>query len=667
MLLTRKIGAVLRGKATPLQVMLATVLGGVLGFVPGFFLPGDLGGGFLQAPGLILLLLCLVLVLNANLALFGLVTLVGKLLSFAVLPLSYQLGRFLLDGPLQGLYRAAVNGKGTAWFGLEYYATAGGIVFGLLFGVVSGLLLNRTLRALRTHMAGLEEGSERFQKYSSKKSVRLLAWVFLGKGKGKLTWKDLAEQKKMGMPVRISGIAAAAVLVASVWVFQSWFSTPILTRVVQSNLQAVNGATVDLRAARVGLGDGQLLLEGLAIADRNALGKDLIAADTLTATVDTGELLRKRLVIDQVKATNARGNAPRQTPGVIVPGEPAPPEPPAPPGVPKTAEDYLKDFEVWKERLRQARDWLEKVSGGDEPPPSAGEPTPEQQEAERQRREAERIEQERAGLARVVATHLFDAQPRFVIRNIDIEGIGYTIDGKAETLDLRARNLSDAPSLLENALTFDVKAQSGAFAFGLDGQSRTKRDLGLSFAMKDVPVDRVFGQLKIAGAAPLRGGTMDLSTRGSLLKSPGTALAIDLPLNVQMKNTTFALAGAKETKVESLLLPIGLRGPMTKPSVSLDDQALQKALLDAGQKELANFVQGQAGKLLGGTGLEGLVDPSKSLEQNAADALKKAEEEAKKKAEAELKKKAEEELKKRLPGGIKLPGGILPGGGDKKE
>ncbi len=202
MFFTRKIGSVFRGKATPLQVMLATVLGGLLGFVPGFFLPGDLGGGFLQAPGLILSLLCLVLVLNANLGVFGLVTLFGKLLSLVLLPVSYRIGTFLLDGPLQGLYRALVNGKVTAWFGLEYYATAGGLVLGLVFGVLSGVLLNRSIRALRTHMAGLEESSERYQKYSQKKSVRFLSWLFLGKGKGKTSWKELAEQKKMGLPIR---------------------------------------------------------------------------------------------------------------------------------------------------------------------------------------------------------------------------------------------------------------------------------------------------------------------------------------------------------------------------------------------------------------------------------------------------------------------------------
>src|SRR5262245_11137637 len=88
MFLTRKIGSFLRGKATRGQVFLAALLAGVLGFVPGFFLPSDLGGGFAQSPGLILLLLFLVLVLNANLGVFGLVTIVAKLVSLVAMPVA---------------------------------------------------------------------------------------------------------------------------------------------------------------------------------------------------------------------------------------------------------------------------------------------------------------------------------------------------------------------------------------------------------------------------------------------------------------------------------------------------------------------------------------------------------------------------------------------------
>src|SRR5262245_1568593 len=172
MWILRKIGSVLRGRVTPLQLMLATTLGGILGFVPGFFLPGDLGGGFLQAPGLIVLLVCCVLVLNANLGVFGLVTLGCKALSILMLPVSYALGTWMLDGPLQGLFRMLINARVTAWWGLEYYATAGGLVFGVVFGVGSGFLLNKTIGAIRGRMASVEEHSELYQKYAKKWWVR---------------------------------------------------------------------------------------------------------------------------------------------------------------------------------------------------------------------------------------------------------------------------------------------------------------------------------------------------------------------------------------------------------------------------------------------------------------------------------------------------------------
>ena len=706
MFLLRKIGSVFRGNATPLQVLLATVLGGALGFVPGFFLPGDLGGGLLQAPGLILLLLCLVLVLNANLAVFGLVTLVGKLLSLALLPVSYALGRWLIDGPLQETFRGLVNGKVTAWFGLEYYATTGGLVLGLVYGVLAGVLMNRGIRAVRGKMAGLEAGSAIYQQYASKKWVKLLTWLFLGKGQKKLTWQELAAQKKTGLPVRIGGVVVAAVFVASVWILQTWFSAPVLTQTLQSGLQAMNGATVDVKSAQLGLGSGELRVEGLAIADSNELGVDLFAADALVATLDTGELLRKRFVIDTITAQNARSGAGRATPGVRYPGAEPPPEPPKEPGGLPTIDDVLKDYNVWKERLAQARDWIEKIAGPEAP---KADPTPAEQQAEQQKQADERTKAEAAGLARVVATHLLDKAPRVLVRNVVIDGIGYSLGGKADKLDLKAANLSDRPELVDGNLAFDLKAQSGALAVGLARAGRAAAAgtpaLGFTYAQKGVPVDSVFGQLQLGGAAPLRGGTIDLAAKGGLQRGAGVPLSLDLPLDVTLKDTTFALAGSKETKVESLALPIGVKGPLTRPSFALSDKALQDALLAAGKQELANFVAGQAGKLLGKYGIDAskYLDPNKSVGENldAAKAAAEAEakrlaDEAKAKAEAEVtrladeakakaaaeaqklideakakadaekkrledeaKKKAAEELKKRLPGGI--PG--LPGGG----
>lgn len=654
MLLSRKIGAVLRGKATPRQVLFATVLGGLLGFVPGFFLPGDLGGGFAQSPGLILLLLSLALVLNANLAVFALTLLAGKLLSFVLLPMSYAVGTWLLDGPAQGLFRALANGPVTAWFGLEFYATTGGLVLGAVFGAGTGFVLNRTIRAIRTRMADVEESSERYQKYAKKWWVRLCSWLLLGKGKGKQSWRELSESTKKGLPVRVTGVLAVAVLGGALWVFQQWFSTPILTQNLKSGLEAANGATVDVRSAQLVLGDGSLRIEDLAIADAKALGEDLFAADALVATIDTGALLRRRLVVDEVRSTNARAGAKRATPGVLLPGKEPEPEPPPPPAGTRTIDDYMKDIELWRGRLEQVRDWIEQYGGGGEPKPV---PTPEEVEAEKK-------QQEEAGLARVVARHLLADAPRFLIRKVDLEGIGISIGGVADKLDLRLRNISDAPSLVADVLSVSLATQSDKLSFLLQGPAAGADRLGLDFAYKRLPVDALFGQLKIQGQPPLSGGTIDLSAKGALV-GLGKGLALDLPVSAQLRDTTFAFAGMQPTKVDQLLLPIGLSGPLTRPSVALDDKTLQKALLDAGQKELANFVQGQAGKLLGGlpADLQGVVDPTKSLGENV-DAAKQKLEAEKKRLEEEAKKKAADEAKKLLPGGLQglLPGGKKPGG-----
>ena len=635
---------------TPLQVMLATMFGGLLGFLPGFFLPGDLGGGFMQAPGLILLFLCWVLVLNANLGVFGIVLLGAKALSLVLLPLSYAIGTFLLDGPVQGVFGWFINAKVTAWFGLEYYATTGGLVLGLVFGLGSGFVLNRTIRSIRARMANAEENSDRYQKYAQKWWVRFSTWLLLGKGKGKQSWRELSEKKKLGLPIRLSGVLIAIVFVGSLWVFQQWFSTPILTRNVKGGLEAMNGASVDLTAARLSFGDGTLRLQGLALADSKALDKDLLAADEVTATIDTGELLRKRFVIDEVRSTNARGGTARSTPGVILPGAPKPPEPPPSPAGTKTIEDYLKDFEIWKGRLEQAREWIDVIAGGDKAPPA---------EQTKEQRAEDRAEQERKGIASVVATHLLQAGPRVLIRKIDLEGIGYSVGGKPEKLDLRARNVSDLPSLVAEAMSVSVKSQSDSLLLQLDGKTKLSPVVGLQFAFRQLSVDSVFSQLRLGGAPPLRGGTLDLTSKGSLASTKGQAMTLDFPLQVALKDTTFALAGSKETKVDSLLLPIGLRGSVTSPSVSLDDKVLQDALLAAGQKELANFVQGQAGKLLGGlpTNVQGLLDPNKKPDQIVDEAKQKAAAEAKR-LEEEAKKKAVDEAKKALQG-------LLPGGKKK--
>ena len=644
MVLTRKIGSFLRGKATRGQVFAAALLAGLLGFVPGFFLRGDLGGGFMQAPGLILSLFFLVLVLNANLGVFGLVTLLAKLVSYLTLPVAYWIGEVLLDGPTQGLFKPLVNGPVTAWFGLHYYATAGGLVLGALFGAGAGVLLVQALTRFRQRMAGLEQHSDRYQAASQKKSLRFLTWLLFGKGKGgKVSWQELAEGQQRALPVRLWGVVSVVVIAGGLFVFQRFFSTPLLTSGVQSGLLAVNGATVDLKSAELDLAGGSLRFTDLALADASALDKNLFAASALEARIDTGALLRRRFVIDRLLASNAATGQRRGTPGQLVQ---KPPPPPPPPAGQKTIDDYLKDVELWRARLQQARDWIAKLTGSGQTAPARRTPAEVKQQRETDLRTL--------GYAHVAADQLLEDLPAVLIRAIDIEGIASAELG--EPVDLHVTNFSTNAWLLGEPPRITLKTKSDRLALQLTGPSKERPGAGIELGIKSIPVDAVFAQFKLAGAPPLRGGAIDLQTTGSLLTRADQETTCELPLQVTLRDTTFALAGHKETKVERLLLPVAVSGPVTRPAIALQDKALADALVAAGKQELAGFVSSQAGKLLGGVpGAGDVLDPNKSPQQVLDDAAKKAEEAAKKAAADAAAKAAEEAARKGLRG-------LLPGG-----
>jgi len=632
MLISRKIGKLLRGNATPLQIVLASTIGGMLGFIPGFFLPGDVGGGFLQAPGLILSLFLLILVLNANFGVFGLATMVAKLLSFVLLPVSFAIGRFLLDGPTSGLYRALVNAPVLAWFGLERYATSGGLALGLVFGLLTGFLFVRGLRTFRERMSRLEEGSEAWRKYTGKWYVRMLTWLFLGGKKHKLSWRELTERPASRNPIRVPGLIFAVVVVAALWLAQTRYAEPLIARQLQEGLEDANGATVDLQNATVDLARGRIALAGLAMADPNDPTRDLVRAARLEADVSTQDLLRRRIVMDRLVSDDASTGEARATPGRVTRKPEAPPSPPAPPGDPgKTVEDWMKDAEKWKERLAQARDWLKKLTARPKDPVA--------------------LEQEirEAGYARVIARHLIEGAPSFLLRELRLDGVR-AAQLPGEVLDIHGSNLSTDPALVKEPPKLTIRSRSGTLKFDAsltEGGTTPVTDL----SMQGLSVDTIAGRLRAPGGPPVRGGTLGFELRGKLIPDARDGFRLDLPMLVHLQGTTLNLAGAAPTPVEKLTLPLGVSGPLTGPKVTLDAQALANALTAAGKAELAKLVNEQAGKLGGeaGKAAAGLLQGAKTPEQIAEEAKKKIDEEAKKQME---------ELKKKLP---------IPFGGKKDE
>lgn len=584
-MITRKIGKLLRGKATPFQIILAAVLGSMIGFIPGFW----------NGPGLTIALLLILIIFNANLVVAGLVGLVSKLLCYISLPVSFSIGQFLLEGPLEPMFRKLINAPVLALFGFEHYATTGGTLLGLIFGVVSGIVLVSLVQRFRRKMSQYEQTSERYKEWSSKWWVKLLAFIFVGGGHGKKTYEQLLS-RKVGNPFRVLGVIFAVLVVVFIIIGYQFLSGPVVTMAMQRGLENANGATVDIDNAELDLTEGKVMITGLAMADPNALDTDILRAKELTANISTKDLLRKRLTLDQLVVRDATSGDKRARPGELIKNPPQPSDAETAPGE-KTIDDYIDQAKQWKQRLAQLREWMEKISG-----PPADEDDESWQD--RIKRRAEEI-----GYARVIAQQLIEAVPTLTITDLQADGVKVAyVEG--EVFDVHGENLSTQPYLLGKAPSIKITSRSGKIggAFALNelnkpaenaksASATTPTNNSFQFKYLGLPAEKLKDTLQIGGKPLLNDGTIDINIDGSFTaKGIGH---IDLPLQVTLHDTTIQVPSVKPTKVSQLLIPIGLRGPMDNPGIALDDQSLADALFAAGATELANRAQAEADKQLG--------------------------------------------------------------------
>ena len=208
----------------------------------------------------------------------------------------------------------AVSAPVLALFGFEYYATTGGLALGLVFGLVAAGVIISAVRSFRTRMAKLEEGSEAYKKYASKKWVKVLTFVLIGGNKGKRTYAEL-NAKRYGLPIRPLGVVFALLLVGLGFLINALARDEIVTAMLKRGMESANGATVDIENAELNFGSGRLLITGFAMADPERLDTDLLRAKTIEADVSSRDLLRKRIALDGVVARDAYTGEKRLIPG----------------------------------------------------------------------------------------------------------------------------------------------------------------------------------------------------------------------------------------------------------------------------------------------------------------------------------------------------------------
>jgi uncharacterized protein (TIGR03546 family) len=559
---TRTLGTILRGSAAPMQLIVACFVGSLIGFVPGGF----------DHPELLLCWVLLLVVLNANIAVALVSVALAELLSLLLMPVSFATGRWLLEGPGESLASWASNAPILALLDLEYYVVSGGIVVGGVTGLLAGMLLAKTAMGFRRKFAALEEGSERYQNLTAKRSTRFLLWLVLGKKRSKQSYAELLSAR-FGSPVRKSGLVVAALLVLSFLFVPDLLSGPLLASAARAGLSSANGATVDLGGLSLDTKAGRVVFDGLAMADSESLGFDLLRATRIEADGSMEELLRGRLAFDRVVVIQGLNDVQRDSPGELFvteeDEEPAAEEDDSGARVPgRNLDEYLADAEQWKQRLDQLRDWIDKLA----PDATAEGGTGDESFEQRLAREVAA-----KGYAGVIATHLVREAPAFVVHELIAEGLSSS-HLPDDPIDIRVTNISSAPELSDKPLRMTLRSQSGKLdvEIALGGRSAGADDNVVRFRLSGLPVERVAGSLARDGAAPLQGGTLDISLDGTWAKE-GVGY-LDLPLLVTLHDVTVELPGGPRT-VDGVTLSFHISGPIDDPSIRFDDDSLQDTLI----------------------------------------------------------------------------------------
>lgn len=586
MLTIRKFLRTLIGVATPAQILLACVLGSLLGFLP------VTNGGTVMA----VLLALLLLVLNANLFLAGLVAAATKILSILTAPLAFTLGVFLIEGPTRPLAELLANGPVTAWLGFDSYLAVGGLTLGLIVGLALGFLVTILLQRLRRLLGGLEEGSAAFRAVMDRRLVKAAAWVLFG---GVPKGGFAAQARRKGLPIRISGVVIAIGFVALLTVAGWMLADGAARRFLVAGLTRVNGATVEIEDLRIAWLEGRAEVRGLAVCDPEALERDLFAAESLAASLDLGAVLRRRLAIDLVSVSKARIDTPRRTPGRLDAAESEEQEetsmddassPPVPDG--GNLEEYLRTAREWRDRLRQIARVVEDLADRI-PAEGSGDGTATDPEAAGPDFETWlRSQIDLHGYAGVRATHLLVESPRLLVRRVEALGVRRgvaelpTYDVVVESFSTEPRLVAEAPSVGLTSSDDSVEAM-----LSLGGLAEIPGDNEFEVQVRRLPADRIVRQLVRRDDPPFSGGSIDARIAGTATLRP--RIAIQAPLEVVLREATIRIRGEQAT-IPQLAVLIDVQGALGDPRITVNERALADSLRAAGAGALASRAEEEA-------------------------------------------------------------------------
>jgi len=575
----RKMLAVFRGSVSPVMIVLSVAMGFWFGLMPGW-------------SGFHTVIVIVMLILNVHLGLFLLSAGIGKALCFAAAPVLYHVGVGVQDY-LSALLRLLASIPILGMTDFSKYSVAGALVVGPVIGGACGLLMARSVIGFRRTLLKLEDGSEKFKKWYSKRWVRIMDRLLIGK-RTKDAKSLFTSKAKI---IRKAGIVFAA-LVAAVLVFGgNLVKDSTIKKYAIKTLTRANGAEVDVNELDLSVLTGAVMVSGIQVTDAANPQNNQVSIGKVAADASLYNLLLGKVVMENVEVSDVRFDQKRATPGKVVEAEEKPPV--FDPCDFKVEVSDIAKLETYFKKAKALREWLGKVS--------KWLPQSEDDGAEAAA-DAEQIPHKY--LEYLEARAETPASPRVLARQILLDKVAVPSAVFGSTR-IRIKNLSDAPQAVGLPVTVDMESNDtpAALHATLDYSSQGKTPL-ISGAFDGLDLSRLQSSL-----GPDAGLVFEKGTASGKFDGKVTSRFVDLTIDVfirdlQAKGQGKGVLGlgSKTTSdalgvLSELNTTIRIVGPTVAPRLVFDvkglTEAFKEALIKAGKERLADEINKQIEEQIG--------------------------------------------------------------------
>lgn len=264
-----------------------------------------------------LFLLTLAFLINCSFSATLLAFALFKVLSWILLPVSYALGRFILDGwsLLEPLWQLLFQLPLLAWMDLNRYAIFGGYILALLISFPAYWAVRAFVQAYRESFFAHLERSRPWRALSRRERLfQLLQWLIMGGG---VRFRTPQKPFWLFRYVRKQALVAIPLMYLAIYVIVALIAPFLVDEVIARGATLLVGGEVSVERAGASALTGRLVLEGLTVQNPKRRGEDVFRVREVVADLSLFGLLGRRVIFDEMVIGEVFLNIRRESDGSL--------------------------------------------------------------------------------------------------------------------------------------------------------------------------------------------------------------------------------------------------------------------------------------------------------------------------------------------------------------